>query len=296
MSHATVVRIYSKVPVQLRGLNDVSASMLSIASASLKSREVKPPASWVVSVTFILLYTFNHSGWWPNFSATKAIRVIKPKASPKSLNMNSFLIASRSGSSCHPFRLARALSRASPAMIVAGKTGLPWQMTSARRPWTKCLPRPRDYSRHGLRWVHPDQHVTVRDPSGPKAPQRNSSSWLRRVDLTVPRSIPDLSGLVQRAANRPGERQRNDAPSLHGGGACDLTAPRTVPDAGGQQCVARRAAGGEISPILWPQSSPPKPCWRARSSIRRGNSRSTAMRRSVGVLWAATVGRNLGLG
>ncbi len=58
----------------------LSVQRLSMNLAMVRSLSDTPPTSWVVRVTSTRLYTLNHSGWWSLLSASKATRVIQPKA------------------------------------------------------------------------------------------------------------------------------------------------------------------------------------------------------------------------
>ena len=70
--------------------------------AILTSLALRPPQSCVARVTWTLLYTLNHSGWWSTLSARRATRLINPNASLKSLKTNSLYIASRSFTTTQP--------------------------------------------------------------------------------------------------------------------------------------------------------------------------------------------------
>ena len=86
--------------------------------AKVMSRCESPLYSWVLSVTTTLLYTLNHSGWWSILSAFNATLVMNPKASLKSANFSSFLIASLPSTISQPEarRGASFSSRSSPSL------------------------------------------------------------------------------------------------------------------------------------------------------------------------------------
>lgn len=67
--------------------------------AMMKSRLVRPPASWVVKRMFTVRYTFDHSGWWLCFSAASATSVMNENAWTKSAKTNSRSIVPAAASS-----------------------------------------------------------------------------------------------------------------------------------------------------------------------------------------------------
>src|SRR6516165_9789788 len=94
-----------------------------MASASLRSRSLRPPTAWVDNVTVTLFQTLLHSGWWSMRSASNATRAMKPKASLKSRKANVLCSASRPATSDHAGRrwamAARAAGSSFSGMAVA---------------------------------------------------------------------------------------------------------------------------------------------------------------------------------
>ena len=80
----------------------IDLAAVSMKLANWTSLSDKPLQSCVLRVICTLLYTLNHLGWCSIFSAFNATRVINPNTWLKSLNRNSFWMASQPSTSTHP--------------------------------------------------------------------------------------------------------------------------------------------------------------------------------------------------